>query len=142
MGYLFLAFLFLPLLELWLLIRIGSHIGAFNTILLEIFTAFLGAYLARREGFRVMGKMQHAVNSGQGVPRAMLDGSGILMGALLLFFPGFITDAIGFLLLWPETRRVLVKWILDLYFRSGPHRVVIIDADEPLKEDKYIDAPP
>ena len=114
-----LIFLFtiLPALELYLLIKVGSVIGALNTILIIIFTGILGAFLARLQGFLVIRKIQENLNQGILPSSELLDGALILVGGVLLLTPGFITDIFGFLLLLPPTR-VLIKFFLKKQFEA------------------------
>lgn len=102
---LFLAFTLIPVIELYFLIKIGTVIGGFNTVLLVIFTGFAGAWLARMEGMHTM--MQVRRNLDQGImPREeLLDALIIFCAGAVLITPGLLTDAAGLLLLWPVTRR-------------------------------------
>lgn len=111
MNPLFVLLLFFvgaPLAELYVLIEVGSEIGAAETILLSIFTAVLGGYLVRMQGFSILFRAQKQM-ANQGVPAIeMLEGGLLLVTGLTLLLPGFITDAIGFLLLIPQLRRALI----------------------------------
>jgi len=109
-GYLVLLFTLVPAIELALLIEIGSHIGAGNTILIIVLTGVLGAYLARLQGFLVFQKIQSDLNQGIMPNSQMIDGLMILFGGIVLLTPGFITDIFGFLLLIPWTRSLIKKW--------------------------------
>ncbi len=117
MGYLILLFTILPALELALLIKVGSHIGALNTILIVILTGVVGAALARYEGFRVLMKIQDSLQKGMMPSAELLDGMMILAGGVALLTPGFITDVMGLLLLFPVTRAG-IKWLLRRKFQS------------------------
>lgn len=117
MGYLILLFTILPALELALLIKVGSHIGAFNTILIVIGTGVVGAALARYEGFRVLMKVQDSLQRGIMPSAELLDGFMILAGGIALLTPGFITDVLGLFLLFPLTRAG-IKWLLRRRFQS------------------------
>jgi UPF0716 protein FxsA len=110
-GKLLLLFLIVPVVELVLLIKIGSIIGLLNTILLVISTAIVGAYLVKTEGLNVMQRFQG--NLGQGVFPAeeIFDGAMILVAGALLVTPGVITDIVGFALVIPPTRAVIKKFI-------------------------------
>lgn len=113
---LLLLFIVVPVAEIMLLIDIGSAIGPLRTILVVIFTAILGAYLVRQQGFATLFKVQEEMNAGR-VP-AMQMGEGILLlfaGAVLLT-PGFITDAVGFALLVPAVRHTLIAWVVKKGF--------------------------
>ncbi len=117
MGYLILLFTVLPALELALLIKVGSHIGALNTILIVIGIGVVGAALARYEGFRVLMKVQDSLQRGVMPNAEILDGFMILAGGIALLTPGFITDVLGLLLLFPVTRAG-IKWLLRRKFQS------------------------
>lgn len=109
-GYLVLLFTLVPAVELMLLIEIGGTIGVGNTILIIVLTGVLGAYLARLQGFIVFQKIQSDLNKGIMPNSEMIDGLMILVGGIVLLAPGFITDALGFLLLIPWTRTLIKKW--------------------------------
>ena len=115
MGALFLLFVGVPLVELWLLLRAGATFGAGITIGIVLLTGALGASLARREGLRALTRMTHAANQGMLPTQAMFDGMAIFLGGALLLTPGFLTDAIGFGLLFPLSREFLrsqvTSWI-------------------------------
>ncbi len=112
---LLLLFTLVPLIELALLIEIGQKIGLWNTIAIVVLTGFIGAALARSEGFGIISRIQNELASGQ-LPRdSLINGALVLAGALLLLTPGLITDAFGFALLLPFSR-VFVKIYLKKYF--------------------------
>ena len=101
----------IPLIEIYLMIKIGSVIGAFNTIFLIFFTAITGIYFAKLEGL-------NAIRSGFGqlvkneIPiYEIISGAALVFAALLLIIPGFLTDLIGFLLIVPVTRKIFIKII-------------------------------
>ena len=109
MNSFFLLFIGLPALEIFLLIKIGGKIGALNTISLIFLTAIIGIYFARIQGVKTL--KSGLVNLYQNkIPvYEMLSGASIAIAALLLIFPGFFTDIIGFLLLIPLTRKITVS---------------------------------
>ncbi|OZM57954.1 membrane protein FxsA [Lottiidibacillus patelloidae] len=111
MRWLVLLFIFVPALEIFLLIWSGQTIGAFNTFLLIIFTGFVGAWLAKREGAEVLRLTQMQLQRGEIPSHSLLDGICIFAGGLVLLTPGFITDALGFLLLFPYSRGVIKLWL-------------------------------
>lgn len=111
MQYLILAFVATPIIELYLLIKIGSMIGAFNTIMLVVLTGIAGALLARSQGLAVLNKINSDLESGSMPAEALIDGLFILVGGLLLITPGIITDIIGFIFVIPHTREVVKKYI-------------------------------
>ena len=117
MGYLILLFTILPALELVILIKVGSNIGALNTIAMVIVIGVIGAALARYEGFRVLMKVQDSIAKGIMPSAELLDGFMILAGGIALLTPGFITDVLGLFLLFPATRAG-IKWLLRRKFES------------------------
>jgi len=108
---LFLLFTVVPLAELFILIKVGEVIGAFNTVMLVIVTGIVGAYLAKLEGLRVFYSFQKEVNDGRMPAAPLLDGFLIFVGALLLITPGIVTDIIGFILIIPVTRSLIKHWL-------------------------------
>jgi len=100
-----------------LLIEIGQKIGLWNTIAIVVLTGFIGAALARSEGFGIISRIQNELASGQLPGESLIDGTLVLAGALLLLTPGLITDAFGFALLLPFSR-AFVKIYLKKYFNQ------------------------
>jgi len=109
MPYLFLLFLFMPVIEIWLIIEVGSSIGAAWTILLIFFTAFLGATLLRQQGFSTLFRARQKMDEGEVPAREMLEGVMLAFAGALMLTPGFVTDGIGFLLLLPPVRSALIQ---------------------------------
>jgi len=110
LGYLILLFTIIPALELTLLIKVGTHIGVGNTLLIIILTGVVGAYLARLQGFIVLRKIQNELNHGNMPNSQLLDAFMILAGGIVLLTPGFITDIFGLILLIPWTRALIKLW--------------------------------
>lgn len=106
---LFSLFLIIPLIEIYLLIKIGGIIGAFYTILIILITASLGAYLTKSQGFRVLRQIQDATRQGYMPGNELLHGLFVLIGGFALLTPGFLSDTIGFSMLIPQTREIYVK---------------------------------
>jgi len=101
-----------PLVELYLLIEVGSEIGAIPTIVLSVFTAILGGYLVRMQGFAVLFRAQSQMANQELPALELLEGALLLIVGLALMLPGFITDGIGFLLLITPLRRwLVVRWL-------------------------------
>ncbi|MFG6148291.1 FxsA family protein [Halobacillus sp. B23F22_1] len=105
--WLLLLILIVPALEIGLLIWAGNLIGPWWVILLILLTGVLGAWLAKQQGLETIRKLQTSVGNHELPGEALLDGACILVGGAVLLTPGFITDAIGFLLLIPATRSPL-----------------------------------
>ena len=108
---LLLLFTVVPLLELFLLVKLGTMIGIGATILIVICTGVLGAWLARWQGLGVLRRLTEDVNQGRLPADALIDGLLILIAGAVLLTPGLITDALGFLLLVPQGRAVVRKTI-------------------------------
>ena len=106
---LFILFAIIPIAELYLLIKIGGMIGAFNTVLIILFTAVIGAYLAKTQGFVVIRKINQALNEERIPAQELLDGLFVLIGGFTLLTPGFLTDFIGLSMLFPLTRILYIK---------------------------------
>jgi UPF0716 protein FxsA len=98
-----------PLIEIWLLIRVGGIVGAGWTVFLVVFTAFIGIILVRIQGLSTLMRMQQTLARGELPALAMLEGIALLFAGALLLTPGFFTDALGFLLLVPAFRRGLIR---------------------------------
>jgi UPF0716 protein FxsA len=100
-----LLFVGIPLLELYWLIEVGSHIGAIPTIALTIFTAVLGGMLVRMQGLATVMKVQKSMAMGEMPAIEMMEGAVLLACGFFLLLPGFLTDVLGFLALVPNIRR-------------------------------------
>ncbi len=109
---LFLAFTLIPVAEIYLLVKVGGHIGAAKTILIVLATGFAGAYLARLQGLQTMLRMRLSMQQGQLPTEDLLDAALIFIAGVVLLTPGFITDAAGLLLLIPETRFYAKRFIM------------------------------
>lgn len=108
---LFLAFTLIPFSELYLLIKIGYYLGAFNTILVVIVTGLLGAYLAKLQGIKTMMRVRESMNRGELPAEEMLDALLIFVAGIVLLTPGFITDLAGLAILIPNTRSLFKQWL-------------------------------
>ena len=117
MRYMLLLLIIIPALEIGLLVLSGQAIGLIPTVLLIITTGILGAYLAKKQGIETIRKAQRDMQYGQMPGEAIMDGLCILVGGVVLLTPGFITDALGFLLLLPATRRMFKPFFYRLFKR-------------------------
>ena len=125
---LFLAFTLIPVFEIYLLIRIGHYLGAFNTILVVIVTGFLGAYLARLQGIKTMMRVRDSLHRGELPAEEMLDALLIFMAGIVLLTPGFITDLAGIGILVPNTRAWFKRWLrkrLDQWISQNRPNVTV-----------------
>lgn len=155
MGWLFLIiFVGVPLMELSVLIEVGSDIGALSTIALCLLTAAVGLSLIRMQGLKVIADLQTASAEGQPLVEPLVHGFFLLVAGVCLFFPGFVTDALGALLLIPPVRLALGRAGLasaaakstrnfhySRYSESGK-ATIIIDGDFTESPDKNQNEPP
>ena len=119
MRVLLILFIVIPIVEMWLLIEVGSHIGAFNTIGLVLLTAFIGVILLRRQGVSTLLRARQRLNQGQVPAREMVDGLFLGIAGALLLTPGFFTDAIGFICLVPGARTLVISFFCQhIRFRT------------------------
>ncbi|MCP3850099.1 MAG: FxsA family protein [Gammaproteobacteria bacterium] len=107
-----LIFIGVPLVEIYLLIEVGSAIGALSTVFAVVFTAVLGVTLIRIQGFSTLQKAQNSMSQGVLPATEMMEGLMLLFAALCLLIPGFFTDSIGFLLLIPPFRSLMAKRLI------------------------------
>jgi UPF0716 protein FxsA len=101
-----------PLIELFLLIKLGKILGTLNTILIVILTGILGAAFARSQGAGMLSKIQHSLRQGKLPGQEMIEGILILAGGIMLITPGFITDLVGFSLILPFSRSYYSRLLL------------------------------
>lgn len=110
-----LAFLIVPLVEIYVLIQVGQVIGAWWTIALLILDSLIGGWLIKREGRRAWDALNTALHNGRMPARELADGALILIGGTLMLTPGFVTDSVGILLILPVTRpiarRILTRYL-------------------------------
>ena len=109
MNPIFLSIILVPVVEIFLLIKIGSQIGAVTTILLIFTTAIVGIYYAKYEGLNTLKSGFEQISKNRKPTYEMLSGAAIALAALLLIIPGFATDIIGFLMIFPMSRNFLFK---------------------------------
>jgi len=109
----------IPIAEIATFIKVGNIIGLWPTIATIILTALAGAALIRHQGLKTLADAQTATQEGRMPIDAVVNGVFLLIAALLLLTPGFITDAVGFLLLWPPLRLSLAKWLWAQFKTTG-----------------------
>lgn len=125
---LFLLFTLVPLIELYILLEIGSRLGTLTTLLLIIFTGVLGAFLARLEGIRTFRLIAKNLSEGIVPAEELVDAVLIFIAGVVLVTPGVLTDVAGFLLLLPQTRTIFKRWLrkkFDRMVSSGNFQVHI-----------------
>jgi len=129
MNPVILSVILVPILEIYLFIKIGSEIGAFNTILLILITAIIGIYYAKYEGLNTLrsGFVQVVKNK---VPAyEIISGAALAFAAILLIIPGFATDLFGFLLIFPITRKLIFKNLSSKFKRHEVKKNNFIDGE-------------
>ena len=109
MNTILLAIILVPVIEIYLLIKIGSQIGAITTISLIFTTAIVGIYYAKYEGLNTLKSGFLQLSKNQSPTYEVISGAAIAFAALLLIIPGFATDLIGFILIFPFTRKIILN---------------------------------
>ncbi len=137
MNTLLILIISIPLIEIYLFIKIGSQIGAFNTISLILLTAFVGVFYARYEGFNTLKSGMSQIINNQLPIYEIISGAALAFAALLLILPGFATDIIGFLIIFPPTRKLLFKKVANKYSNQNNKKQDFINGEfEDIDEDK------
>lgn len=119
MRFLLLAFIVLPIVEMLVLLEVGSYIGAWYTILLVLLTAVIGGALLRQQGLRTLMQANQKMQTGQMPLSEMGEGLMLAVAGALLLTPGFVTDTIGFLLMTPGIRQLLLAGVLKVLARAS-----------------------
>ena len=118
MNPLLLSIILIPVIEIYLLIKIGSQIGAINTIILIFTTAFVGIYYAKYEGLNTLKSGFIQLSKNETPAYEIISGAAIAFAALLLITPGFATDVLGFLIIFPLSR----KFILSMFTKKFKYK--------------------
>ena len=127
----------IPILEIYLFIKIGSQIGVFNTISLIFITAFIGVIYARYEGFNTLKSAMSLLVKNELPIYEIVSGAALAFAALLLIIPGFATDIFGLLIIFPLTRKLFFKKISTKYSRNNHKKEDFINGEfEDIDEDK------
>jgi len=135
MNPVLLSIILIPILEIYLFIKIGSQIGAFNTILLIFITAFIGIYYAKYEGLNTIRSGFLQIVKNQTPAYEIISGAAIAFAAILLILPGFATDFFGFLLIFPLTRKLIFGNISNK-FKKNEQKNNFIDGEyEDIEDD-------
>ena len=112
MNTILLFLIAIPAIEIFVMIKIGQNVGAFNTVLLIFLTAVIGIYFAKQQGLSTLRSGMYSMYKNEIPLFEMISGASIAFAACLLIFPGFVTDTLGFLLLIPVTRKIIIKFFL------------------------------
>ena len=115
MGSLLLLLVIVPIIEIYLFIKVGLYIGAFNTILLILLTAIIGIMYARYEGFNTLRSGMSQLIKNHMPVYEIISGAALAFAALLLILPGFATDFVGLLLIFPPSRKLFFKKVSNNY---------------------------
>ena len=136
MNPVLLSIILIPALEIYLFIKIGSHIGAFNTILLIFITAIIGVFYARYEGLNTLKSGIPQLFKNEIPAYEIISGAIIAFAALLLIIPGFATDLLGFLLIFPITRKLILGKVSEKFKNKTTDKKTYIDGEfEDIKDD-------
>ena len=129
MNPIFLTIIFVPVIEIYLLIKIGSEIGAITTILLIFITAIVGVYYAKYEGLNTLKSGFNQLKRNETPTYEMLSGAAIAFAAVLLIIPGFATDLLGFLLIFPLTRKFIFNGLFKKFNTVNTRKNDFIDGE-------------
>ena len=136
MNSIFLVIILVPLIEIYLLIKIGSQIGAITTILLIFTTAIIGIYYAKYEGLNTLRSGFIQLNKNETPAYEVISGAAIAFAALLLIIPGFATDLIGFLLIFPLSRKIIFQTLAKKFKNKNDVKRDYIDGEfEDIEDD-------
>jgi UPF0716 protein FxsA len=136
MKSLILLIIIIPLVEIFIMIKVGHVVGAFNTILLIAFTAFAGIYYAKLEGLSTLKAGLNQLVKNEIPAYELMSGATIAIGALLLIFPGFLTDLIGLILIVPYTRKLLFRSTISKFKKENFTSNYIEGESSDIDEDK------
>ena len=129
MNSIFLVIILVPIIEIYLLIKIGSQIGAITTIFLILTTAVVGVYYAKYEGINTLRSGFIQLSKNETPAYEVISGAAIAFAALLLIVPGFFTDVLGFLLIFPISRKFIFNKIIKKFKRRENKKNNFIDGE-------------
>ena len=136
MNPVLLSIILFPILEIYLFIKIGSQIGAFNTIFLIFITAIIGVYYARYEGLNTLRSGFTQIVKNKTPAYEIISGAAIAFAAILLILPGFATDFLGFLLIFPITRKLIFGNLSNKFKKQETKKDNFIDGEyEEIKDN-------
>ena len=119
MNSILLSIILIPVIEIYLFIKIGTQIGAMVTILLILVTAFVGVYYAKYEGLNTLKSGFIQLSKNEQPAYEMISGAAIAFGALLLIIPGFATDILGFLIIFPPSRKLIFRKFIRKFKKNN-----------------------
>ena len=129
MNPIFLSIILIPIVEIYVLIKVGSEIGAITTILLIFITAIIGIYYAKYEGLNTLRSGFVHLSKNEIPAFEVMSGAAIAFAALLLIVPGFVTDFLGFLLIFPPSRKILFKKFSEKFNKNKYKKNNFIDGE-------------
>ena len=129
MNSILLSIIFIPIIEIYLFIKIGAQIGAFYTILLIFITAVVGVYYAKYEGLNTLKSGFIQISKNEPPTYEMISGAAIAIAALLLIVPGFATDTLGFLIIFPLTRKIIFDKFVKKFKTKKSEKNNFIDGE-------------
>ena len=136
MNPILLTIILVPAVEIYLLIKIGSHVGAISTILLIFATAIIGIYYAKYEGLNTLKSGFAQLSKNEAPTYEVIPGAAIAFAALLLIIPGFATDTLGFLLIFPYSRKLIFSKFAKKFKTKKSEKNNFIDGDfEDIEDD-------
>ena len=136
MNTVLLTIILIPIIEIYLLIKIGSQIGAINTISLILITAIIGVIYARYEGLNTLRSGFSQLINNKLPAYEIISGAAIAFASILLIIPGFVTDLVGFMLIFPLTRRLIFGKLSQKYKNETETKKTYIDGEfEEIKDD-------
>ena len=136
MNSVIIGIILIPIIEIYLFIKIGSQIGAFNTILLIFVTAIIGIYYARYEGINTIRSGFAQLIKNQVPAYEIISGAAIAFAALLLIIPGFASDMVGFLIIIPFTRKLMLERFSKKFKKNDIKKKEFIDGEfEDIEDD-------
>ncbi len=133
MNTVILSIILIPIIEIYLFIKIGSQIGAFNTISLIFITAIIGVYYARYEGLNTLKSAFSQIIKNELPIYEIVSGAALAFASILMILPGFLTDLIGLILIFPLTRKLLFK---NIKFNNHKNKKNFIDGESEDIDDK------
>ena len=136
MNIFLLLFVGIPIIEIYLFIKVGGQIGAFNTLSLIFITAFLGIIYARYEGFNTLKSGMSQIIKNELPVYEIISGAALAFAALLLILPGFATDFMGLLIIFPPTRKLILKKITKKQTKNYKKQDFINGEYEDIDEEK------
>ena len=136
MNPIFLSIILIPIIEIYLFIKIGSQIGAFSTIFLILTTAIVGVYYAKYEGLNTLRSGFVQISKKEIPAYEVLSGAAIAFAAILLIIPGFLTDLVGFFLILPMSRRYIFSKVKNRFKTRSDKKNNFIDGEfEDIEDD-------